>query len=716
MAIVSTASLTISDTTDAKQLILYLNPTVKTQIYNPNQTGNSAYTPDFTSQNLVITPELYVAGGGTTNLLPSTSIKLCKWYEGSQTITAIPDGNSTGQDTISQYTIPTGDIKTTLKTLTLKTNLTNKTSQKFTCVVTYNDVDTGYDITIKADIEIVKVSSGLKGMDGSGADAVLGILSNENSSIPADALGVSSSQSMSFATSTLSIFEGSQEITDTYTIQLVLSPNDTNLFDVSKSGTPTNRTITVSKMDASISSANVTFRAEREGYPTITKTFTVTKINEGADGEGGNDATIYWLSMPNTLGKSDTNVYVSNTISIKAFSKTGIESAQEFNGYIQIDTSTDGTTFNTTVVPNTTQLTSGSYSYPASGSIPTNIKAIRVRLYASPSGITLLDEETCYILSDGRDAYFCNVWTPQGDTVRNSSGTLSITADLYKGGALVNPTAYKWYAQDPTVTVETFGGGGDSDGKAGWKLLQSVTNPNTQPTLTAVTHAGETLTDTTYFVKYTWVTTHGETLASPERSLAVGAGRNLTISVPTFPTGVGKAKIYVGTATGVVKLQGEITTSGSTLIISQPIVTNTALPPTTHTASYTQNVSNITTGTITVPASAITNIEVFKAVVSYGLNKYSGVTVVKDVSDPILTRVDGVTVFKNGDGEVTLRATLLQGGAEIDALNNSGYTYTWSIYKQNGDKTSFSKTGKTVAVNATDISGIGSILCEVSTS
>ncbi|AQN32580.1 hypothetical protein BCP12_168 [Bacillus phage BCP12] len=55
-----TGQITISDLNDAKQYILYLNPNYKTQIYDPN---GLVYAPDFTSSNLVITPELYIAGG-----------------------------------------------------------------------------------------------------------------------------------------------------------------------------------------------------------------------------------------------------------------------------------------------------------------------------------------------------------------------------------------------------------------------------------------------------------------------------------------------------------------------------------------------------------------------------------------------------------------------------------------------------------------------------
>lgn len=703
MSIVSTGSLTITDINDSKQLILYLNPTVRTQIYNPNATGSTAYNPDFTSSNLVITPELYVAGGGSSNLLPSSSIKSLAWYEGTQTTTAITEGSGT------DYTIPTGAVTTTLKTLTVKTNFTSKNSQKFTCLVVYNDSDTGFDITLKADVEIVKVTNGVKGVDGTGQNAVVGVLSNENATIPADSTGNATTPSLNSAISTLSIYEGTTDITSSYAIALTLNPSNTGLFNVTTSGSPANRTVMVSTMTSATASASVTFTATRTGYPTITKVFNITKITNG---NNGNDATIYWLSIPSTIGVSNTGTYASSNMSIKAFSKTGLGVAQPFNGYIQVDTSTDGNNY-TNAVANTTQLSSGAYTYPSSGSFSAGLKTIRVRLYASSGAVTLLDEETAYVISDGNDSFFCNVWCPNGDTIRNSSGLLTIKADLYKGGTTISPTSYKWYAQDPSVTVATNGGGGDSDGGIGWRLLQTIADATTAPTVTNGASGG-TITAGTYYVKYTWVSTNGETKPSSETSKAITLGQTLITTVPAFPSGVYKAKVYVGTATGVNKYQGDVLTSGGSFTITAPINTTNPAPPSTNTATYTQNVTNFTTDTITVPASAITSLEGFKAIVTYNTNKFGGVTIVKDISDPILTRIDGVNIFKNGDGQITLKATLLQAGLEVDSLNNSGYTYTWSIYNKDGTKTAFAKTGKTITVDALDINAIGNVLCEVS--
>lgn len=61
------------------------------------------------------------------------------------------------------------------------------------------------------------------------------------------------------------------------------------------------------------------------------------------------------------------------------------------------------------------------------------------------------------------------------------------------------------------------------------------------------------------------------------------------------------------------------------------------------------------------------------------------------------------TVFKNSTGSTTLTALIYQGGTELDA-GGTQFTYTWSRWLKNGTKDgSFSATGKTINVNASQV-------------
>ncbi|AZU98921.1 minor structural protein [Bacillus phage pW2] len=130
-------------------------------------------------------------------------------------------------------------------------------------------------------------------------------------------------------------------------------------------------------------------------------------------------------------------------------------------------------------------------------------------------------------------------------------------------------------------------------------------------------------------------------------------------------------------------------------------------------------VTNYTTKTITIPASAIMNIESFKCVATYSTKKYADVCTVIDVSDPFMVTIVGINTFKNGVGTTSLTAKIYQGGAEIDSAGTGGYTYTWYLYDNNNVKisnwnTTGSKTGKTITVDGADVTVRGNIVCEVS--
>jgi hypothetical protein len=678
MTIVASGQLTLVDLNDSKQLVAYIGASQpKTVIYNPN-TGS--YTPDYSSSNNVLTPQLYVAGSSSD---VSNQTTATRWYvqpNGTGTPTQITSSDS-------NYTLGSG----TPKTLTIKNNvLASNNSMTYICEMDYLDPDTGLTVTAKTSIEIVKVTNG-----ANGTNAVIGVLSNDTHAVPADANG--NVLSYAGAVSTMSVFNGSTDDSANWTY----SVTTTNVSGTA-SGSPANRTYTVTSLTADI--GYVDFTATRSGYPSITKRFTIVKNKQGVTGQ---NATTYWLVTPPTIQKSKTGAYTPSSITVSAMSQTGSSAPAAYSGRFIISESNDGTTY-------TDKYTSSSDESSKTYTPSAGIKTLRVRLYLAGGTSTLVDEQIIPIVSDGVDSVYATVWTPNGNIVRNNQGNITAKCDLYDGGTSVSATTYKWYVQDPTATTSS---GGDTDGGNGWRLLQSIADPSTAPTLAQ--QAGGTLTGATYYVKYTWVSTNGETKPSPESSLAVTANNTLKITVPAFPTGVTKAKVYVGTASGQNRYQADITTSGGTLNISAPINTTNPLPPATNTATYDGGgVTGFTTATITIPASAIPSVQSFKCVAIYNSKTYSDVCTVVDVSDPIMVTIVGVNTFKNGQGQVTLTAKLYQAGVEIDPAGTT-YTYTWYLYDSNNAQITTwngtgSKTGKTITVDATDINVRGNIVCQVS--
>lgn len=131
------------------------------------------------------------------------------------------------------------------------------------------------------------------------------------------------------------------------------------------------------------------------------------------------------------------------------------------------------------------------------------------------------------------------------------------------------------------------------------------------------------------------------------------------------------------------------------------------------TDQFNAGTSGYNTPVLNVPASAVIGTESFKAISTYENVNYGGVTTIVDLSDPLFIRIDGANVFRNGEGDISVRATIIRAGDEIDQLGTS-YTYQWFIYDVNNIKTSFSKTGKNITVSANDIKGTGNLVCEIS--
>lgn len=133
-------------------------------------------------------------------------------------------------------------------------------------------------------------------------------------------------------------------------------------------------------------------------------------------------------------------------------------------------------------------------------------------------------------------------------------------------------------------------------------------------------------------------------------------------------------------------------------------------------------------GVLTVTPAVVTNAQTFKVVCTNktgGLNnqKTTGLCTLVDMSDPISLHLESSAgnIFKNGQGSTVMKARLFRNGEELDADgSDKTKTYKWAKYNKNGVMdTSFGgsgnayKTGKSITVNASDISAKADFKCEV---
>ena len=164
--IIASGEITITDVNDAKQLSMYIGASQpKVVIYD----SISTYTPNYSTSNQVLTPQLFVAG---TNIDIASEAQSVKWFYQTNSTGAKTEITASG----STYELGTGAVKT----LTIKSNvLASNNTMAYTCEMVYEDPTTGLDIPTIATIELVKVSNGTIGQDGeAGADGENAIFLN----------------------------------------------------------------------------------------------------------------------------------------------------------------------------------------------------------------------------------------------------------------------------------------------------------------------------------------------------------------------------------------------------------------------------------------------------------------------------------------------------------------------------------------------------------
>lgn len=136
---------TIIDYNDALTLTGYIGSThTKTQMYNPD---NGTYSPDWATNNVVLTPSLYVIGT-TTDKITSTNVTSVKWYVGTSTSAITSTGNYALSGSKSHI-------------LTIKANvMAGLPGIDYRCVITYKDDSTGLSITHPLTISFARVVNG----------------------------------------------------------------------------------------------------------------------------------------------------------------------------------------------------------------------------------------------------------------------------------------------------------------------------------------------------------------------------------------------------------------------------------------------------------------------------------------------------------------------------------------------------------------------------
>lgn len=215
-----------------------------------------------------------------------------------------------------------------------------------------------------------------------GTSTISVVLSNEDQMVPCDANNNPISGWQTNCTTSISIYSGNKIDYTGWTITVDQSHGVTGNWDSN------NHVFSAETISAD--TGYVIFTCRREGYDTVTKTFSLTKVKSGAD---GTSPTIYSLNVDSlAVNKNINKVYNPATINITATSQEGNKASTAYKGRFKIYL--DGSS--------TASYNSSSDESSRSYTIPNTVtKNIKIELYEAGGFTKKLDSQTVVITSDG---------------------------------------------------------------------------------------------------------------------------------------------------------------------------------------------------------------------------------------------------------------------------------------------------------------------------
>lgn len=440
MPAIATGQISILDFNDAPSLTAFVSTTAqKTQTFDP-PTG--VYAPSWTAATgPILQPSLFVSTTGSTDQIANA--KSVTWFDSSNMTTPLTSAGN--------YVITGSTLKVVANIMTGSVY-----SKTFVAQIVWENPETLAEHLIRAEFTFSRINNGATG--GPGENAISAVLSNDADTVPSDSAG--GSQVVTGVASTVTVYEGATDVTALWSMGTPVVSGATGVF----SGTPTNRTWTLNASGMTADIATVTWTLTRSGYATITKKFTISRLKAGVNAP---IPTLYRLiPSVNAIQRNIAGVYTPTTITANARAQTGTAAPADYAGRFVIEETTDGTTY---AVKYTSAANEASKVWtPTAG-----IKALKIKLFiaGATTGIPL-DEQIIPIVSDGAtgaDAVFVSTTHAQGNLFKNDNvSTLTVTADLYKGGVIqTSGVTYEWFGQKATIVTDQGAG-------LGWEKLTTA--------------------------------------------------------------------------------------------------------------------------------------------------------------------------------------------------------------------------------------------------
>jgi len=511
--------------------------------------------------------------------------------------------------------------------------------------------------------------------DGAAGDAVVSaVLSNENFVVPVKSDGSVTSSSVWAAGSTrIYIYEGGQDVTDSWTITCAKGTGLSGTY------TASSHTFVPSGLTQDTSSAD--FTCTKTGYNTLTKRYNITKQYAGTN---GNDAVLYTVEPDYyAMNLSETGIFTPSAVVFTAYQKTGADLVKtNYSGRFVISETTDGETYVTKYTSGSNQ---SSYSYTPSSNTVTGIRCI---LYASGGTTTELDRQTVVITKDGvtgasgtNGSNGVSMWLGNyGDIIPCTTAKkvtaqkdISIPFSAYQGITRVPVTAtVATLPNDVTVQSNT-AGTVNASGLLVLRVAQGSTlgdllTGDITITLTAtITDANTGSTSTTSVdQKYTWT-----------KNIQASNGSNGANAVIL--------QLYSEDG-GTVSTTKDKTTIKTMLTSGTSSVTPTGVTWAKFSGTGYTTITGQTGTSITISANDVEDQMWLRCQATYGGKTYTAYYTIDDVSDPY-TAYTFATIeqFKNSQGFGAIYTRVYQNGEEVDPIKSTVFTDTAPTGASNGD-------------------------------